>query len=135
MNAKQQGGFTMIELVMTITILGVLSAVAVPKFVDLRADAEAAVAKSVAASVTQAFSNNYVAYMANSAGANGSSVGGTSVGSAYLNSIATNMLGGGINGFSVTGSVACGGNGATQTVGISNNASAVSASATVTCTS
>ncbi|MBK6386420.1 MAG: prepilin-type N-terminal cleavage/methylation domain-containing protein [Rhodoferax sp.] len=34
-----QRGFTLIELVMVIVILGVLAAVAIPKFVDLKSDA------------------------------------------------------------------------------------------------
>ena len=37
-----QTGFTLIELVMVIVILGILSAVAIPKFVDLRSDAQTA---------------------------------------------------------------------------------------------
>ena len=56
---KVQGGFTLIELVMVIVILGVLAAVAIPKFVDLKGDAQTAAVKGVAGAAASASAINY----------------------------------------------------------------------------
>jgi MSHA pilin protein MshA len=54
-----QKGFTLIELIITIVIIGVLAAVAIPKFQDLTNDAEKGVAAGVAAALASATSVNY----------------------------------------------------------------------------
>ena len=51
---RQQGGFTLIELIMVIVILGILAAFALPKFADLSGDARASSLNGALGSVRSA---------------------------------------------------------------------------------
>lgn len=62
----RQSGFTLIELVMVIVLIGVLAAIAIPKFVDLSGDAKAAAVEGVAGALSSAAAINYAARKANS---------------------------------------------------------------------
>nr|WP_315489450.1 prepilin-type N-terminal cleavage/methylation domain-containing protein [uncultured Rhodoferax sp.] len=54
MARKQQAGFTIIELVITITIIAILAAIALPRYVALQSDARAAKLQGALASVRSA---------------------------------------------------------------------------------
>lgn len=103
---KQQSGFTLIELVVVIVILGILAATALPKFVDLQGDAQQAAVDGVAGALGSAMTINYAARKVSTA--RGSAVDNCDDGTALLQTPLP-------SGYSIT-------------------AAAISADVTVTCT-
>ena len=145
MNAKPQIGFTLIELVLVIVILGILAATALPKFVDLKSDAQLAAIQSVAGAVSSAFAINYAARAVNAT--KGVAVAGT----VTVNAVAGSILVGGMpSGYILlagaatsASTVACGTTTGTPSAGAvipvtvsnaGNVSSAATAAATLICT-
>lgn len=62
---NRQKGFTLIELVMVIVILGILAAIAIPRFIDLQSDARVATARGIGGAIAGAASILHAQYILN----------------------------------------------------------------------
>lgn len=61
---KQQSGFTMIELIMVIVILGILAAFAIPQFVNLGSDARKSTVQGAYGSIKSAAALTHASWLA-----------------------------------------------------------------------
>ncbi len=138
-------GFTLIELVMVIVVLGILAAVALPRFVNLSQEAVTSSVQGVAGAVASSAAINYGAFQVNSAKAtqlNQANICTSVILNGLLLGSASALLGTTVGGvaYSVGGAGACNGANAGGTtvscsiIGQKSSSASATVATTVICT-
>ena len=67
-NIRDQRGFTLIEIIMVIVLLGIIAAIAIPKYVDLKSDAADASADGIVGAIVASAAIGYADRVVNDSG-------------------------------------------------------------------
>ncbi len=65
---RDQRGFTLIEIIMVIVLLGIIAAIAIPKYVDLKSDAADATADGIVGAIVASAAIGYADRVVNATG-------------------------------------------------------------------
>ena len=80
-NSRSQRGYTLIETVIVIAILGILASIAIPKFIDLSEDAHSATAKATHGGFSSAVNIIHAEWLARGSSSVNVNAGGWPIGS------------------------------------------------------